>query len=481
MVMASSAATWTWSWNATTLSSPSSSFSTFQSRYKRTHLTKFSLDDLTPSSSSSSSSPSDSISQARKGSNSNINNPLTKPKSDSSLRKRPTQIGRSADASFFPVGGGANEEMESVLPPVQQLGPWRLVGLKLFFRKRPLWKRIFFASKKVRSIILLNVLTIIYASNIPVIKEVEEIMDPALFTVVRFTVSAIPFLPFVLKARGDGQIRAAGTELGMWVSLAYITQTLGLVTSDAGRASFITAFTVIVVPLIDGLLGARVPTLTWFGALTSLIGVAMLESSGSPPSVGDILNILSAIFFGIHMLRTEHISRITKKEDFLALLGYEVFVIALVSAIWYFIMDGFGEMHGLTLTSWSWMTLRDLMASFPWIPALYTGIFSTGLCLWVEMAAMCDVSATETAIIYGLEPVWGAAFAWFLLGERWGITGWIGATLVLGGSLTVQIWGSSPKKTKKDEEIPSEKQDSFSVATVVVSSRKNSGKQFKSK
>lgn len=48
------------------------------------------------------------------------------------------------------------------------------------------------------------------------------------------------------------------------------------------------------------------------------------------------------------------------------------------------------------------------------------------------MAAMCDVSATEAAIIYGLEPVWGAGFAWSLLGERWGITGWIGAPLVLG-------------------------------------------------
>lgn len=48
------------------------------------------------------------------------------------------------------------------------------------------------------------------------------------------------------------------------------------------------------------------------------------------------------------------------------------------------------------------------------------------------MAAMRDVSATETAIIYGLEPVWGAAFAWFLLGERWGTLGWIGAALVLG-------------------------------------------------
>lgn len=48
------------------------------------------------------------------------------------------------------------------------------------------------------------------------------------------------------------------------------------------------------------------------------------------------------------------------------------------------------------------------------------------------MAAMRDVSATETAIIYGLEPVWGAGFAWFLLGERWGAAGWIGAALVLG-------------------------------------------------
>lgn len=45
---------------------------------------------------------------------------------------------------------------------------------------------------------------------------------------------------------------------------------------------------------------------------------------------------------------------------------------------------------------------------------------------------MRDVSATETAIIYGLEPVWGAAFAWFLLGERWGVVGWIGAALIIG-------------------------------------------------
>ncbi|KAF6154098.1 hypothetical protein GIB67_009820 [Kingdonia uniflora] len=69
-----------------------------------------------------------------------------------------------------------------------------------------------------------------------------------------------------------------------------------------------------------------------------------------------------------------------------------------------------------------------------------------------EMSAMRDVSATETAIIYGLEPVWGAGFAWFFLGERWGITGWIGAAFILGGSLTVQILGAaSPMILEKTE------------------------------
>ncbi|KAL5718510.1 hypothetical protein ACHQM5_011406 [Ranunculus cassubicifolius] len=91
-------------------------------------------------------------------------------------------------------------------------------------------------------------------------------------------------------------------------------QALGLLTSDAGRASFISLFTVIIVPLIDGMLGAVVPVYTWFGALMSLVGVGMLETSGSPPCIGDLWNFLGVVFFGIHMLRTEHISRNTKRE-----------------------------------------------------------------------------------------------------------------------------------------------------------------------
>ncbi|KAG1334723.1 Integral membrane protein [Cocos nucifera] len=302
---------------------------------------------------------------------------------------------------------------------------------------------------------------------------------------VRFVLSAIPFIPFVLQAHQDCNTRSAGIELGLWVSLGYLSQALALLTSDAGRASFISAFTVIVVPLIDGMFGATIPAFIWYGAFVSLIGVAMLECGGSPPCVGDALNILSSVFFGIHMLRTEQISRSTKKENFLALLGYEVCVMALSSVILFLVRGIFSDVHHPNLGSCDGSILWDCIISFPWIPAIYTGIFSTGLCLWAELDAMGDVSATEAAIIYGLEPVWGAAFAWFLLGERWGTTEWIGAALVLCGSLAVQILGSTSEKSKKIEDSSNsncleaaDKQNNLSFSAVLVNSRKNVADPF---
>lgn len=72
--------------------------------------------------------------------------------------------------------------------------------------------------------------------------------------------------------------------------------------------------------------------------------------------------------------------------------------------------------------------------------------------------AMRDVSATEAAVINALEPLWGAAFAWYALGERWGLRGWVGAAFILGGSLVTQIWGvpESPMKpvpTPEEQEV----------------------------
>lgn len=82
------------------------------------------------------------------------------------------------------------------------------------------------------------------ASNISVVKQAEALLDPDLFNMLRFTIAAIPFVPLLLKSLRDMQIFFRGLELGIWVSLAYLAQAMGLVTADAGRASFISALTV---------------------------------------------------------------------------------------------------------------------------------------------------------------------------------------------------------------------------------------------
>jgi len=58
-----------------------------------------------------------------------------------------------------------------------------------------------------------------------------------------------------------------------------------------------------------------------------------------------------------------------------------------------------------------------------------------------EIKALENVSATEAALIYASEPMWGAAFAWVLLGERWGAMGWAGAALIVAGSCLSSVLG----------------------------------------
>ncbi|XP_011023606.1 PREDICTED: uncharacterized protein LOC105125028 [Populus euphratica] len=102
-----------------------------------------------------------------------------------------------------------------------------------------------------------------------------------------------------------------------------------------------------------------------------------------------------------------------------------------IERTYYLFLDTrFGGVQTCDPPSWKWEMIWHWMTAFPWIPSLCTGIFSTGLCLRREHRDRCnvDVSATETTIIYGLEPFWGSGFTWFLLGERWG---WIGAASVL--------------------------------------------------
>lgn len=97
---------------------------------------------------------------------------------------------------------------------------------------------------RVRGLILLNILVLLCGVNWVVLKETEDFLDPFTFAALRFTLAAAAFSPWVKAAVQDKTILRGGLELGLYSALAYMTQSVGLVTSDASRASFISTFTV---------------------------------------------------------------------------------------------------------------------------------------------------------------------------------------------------------------------------------------------
>ena len=79
------------------------------------------------------------------------------------------------------------------------------------------------------------------------VKDAESLLDPFCFCAGRFAIAAIAFSPFLKEAWSNKRLRYAGMELGLWAGLGYLSQAVGLLSTDAGRASFIGTFTVSVV------------------------------------------------------------------------------------------------------------------------------------------------------------------------------------------------------------------------------------------
>ena len=71
----------------------------------------------------------------------------------------------------------------------------------------------------------------------------------------------------------------------------------------------------------------------------------------------------------------------------------------------------------------------------------YCGLLTTDVALLMEVCALQDVSSVEAAIIYTLEPLFGAGLAWVVLGERLGAKGLLGAGIILASSMATQLLG----------------------------------------
>ena len=190
-----------------------------------------------------------------------------------------------------------------------------------------------------------------------------------------------------------------------------------------------------------------------------------------PPNAGDALAVLSAVLFAAQITAAEHQMRTLPKGSELALMAVSTLTVAALTAATAAAMHAgdlpaAGAKLGMLFAGW-----HDAVASALGLAAaagadgasaaaassttaaaasvvvaqqlFYTAVVTTDLVLLAELFALQDVSSTDAAMIYSLEPALGALLAWALLGERWGAWGWAGAGLILAASLATQMAGAT--------------------------------------
>jgi prepilin-type N-terminal cleavage/methylation domain-containing protein len=73
-----------------------------------------------------------------------------------------------------------------------------------------------------------------------------------------------------------------------------------------------------------------------------------------------------------------------------------------------------------------------------WSALLVTGVFASALAFLVQTWAQRRTSATRTALVFTLEPVWAAVFGFWLAGDRLGVLGWAGCAVIMAGLVAAE-------------------------------------------
>jgi len=312
-------------------------------------------------------------------------------------------------------------------------------------------KRLFGLSELWFARILLLASSALYGTNFTVVKILDEHIPIGAAAMLRFTLAAAVTSPWIFSkidsvkevVLDDGSnslsgivpdnissVALLGMEVGMWNTIGYIAQAQGLETIDASKSAFICSLAVVVVPILDAFKGKPMTTRAFASATLAIFGVAFLELTGGSGhfGIGDIASLLQPITFGIGFWRMEHaMSKFPSEAS--RLTAFQLLAVAIISSI-YCLLGLSGVDPPSVNDIVSWMSDPTIMSAVLW-----TGCVTTALTIYMETRAFKTLSASEATLVLSTEPLFGAAFAGVVVGERFGFGASVGAVLIILGCL----------------------------------------------
>lgn len=261
-----------------------------------------------------------------------------------------------------------------------------------------------------------------------------EHVGPFTFNAVRFALGSLVLVPFVLRTKGadsstggggrrlrGGQMLLGAAVAGTILAVGSSLQQVGIMTTTAGKAGFITGLYVVIVPVMALLIGQRANRRTWIGALLAVAGLYLLSVRGAfAVSRGDLLVFIGAFFWAGHVLI---IGWLSPRSDPLRLACLQFATVSLLSAVCALLFES--------------PEAAAVMAAA--LPILYAGVMSVGLAFTLQVIAQRTARADHTAIILSLEAPFAALGGWLILSETLSLRGLVGCGLMLTGMIVSQL------------------------------------------
>ena len=253
-----------------------------------------------------------------------------------------------------------------------------------------------------------------------------ETIGPFTYNGVRFLLGAVTLLPlsFLVRRRPQaGGLRISDALIaGVLLFLGPPLQQVGLVSTTAGKAGFITGSYVVLVPIVGTVAGvSRTGLGRWLAVFLALAGLYLLSiREGLTIGRGDALVALSAVFFALHVL---YLAEVAPRNPVVPLAIMQFFVTGVSSIFFAFIVEE--------------PQVSPILET--WLPILYGGCFSVGIAYSLQVVAQRTAHPTHAAIILSLEGAFAALGGFLLLSERLSVREAVGCGVLLLAMLLSQL------------------------------------------
>lgn len=219
-----------------------------------------------------------------------------------------------------------------------------------------------------------------------------------------------------------------GICCGLCLAIASSLQQIGIQYTTVGRAGFITACYIVLVPIFNLILfRKKCSPLIWFSVILSVVGLYLLCMQGTfALGKGEILVMLCAVAFSVHILVIDYFAPYV---DCVKMSCIQFFVCGIFCSVPAFLFE-------------NPQIINMLQA---WMPILYAGILSSGVAYTLQIVGQKNMNPTVASLLLSMESCFSVLAGWLLLNQKLSGKELFGCVLMFVAIILAQM----PTRSKK--------------------------------